>query len=96
MSKTPFSKKCEILGTFYATYRESDALSDDWRNFINGNDIGLPASFMAWQGMVTITDEGKPFIEDTWNIYCLALGIDPDSNWKTMEQTFMESPSNVA
>jgi hypothetical protein len=96
MSKTPFSKKVEILAIFYATYRDNDELTAEWKDFMLSNDIGLPASFMSWQGMAKITDIGKPFIEDTWNIYCLALGIDPDDRWDTMEQTFEASAANVS
>ena len=96
MSKTPFSKKCEVLGEFFALYRYSDDLSQEWSDFMVTQDIGLPAAFMVWQDIATIKKGSQYYVDETWDIFCLMLGVDPDSKWNTMQDMFLASENNVA
>lgn len=96
MSKTPFSKKCEILGSFWILYRDDDSRSDEWFEFFAWADIALPLSYMVWQNISTPKPEGKKFIEEAWDLYCNMLGIDPNAKWENIGQTFDNAASNVA
>lgn len=69
---TNFSKKTEILGEFYFTYKDDSELSD----FIEFNDLGLPLAYLASEGLCTVSEEGTQYINETWNILMTALGIE--------------------
>lgn len=96
MSKTPFSKKCEILGSLWILYRDDDSRADAWVEFFAWADVALPLSYMAWQNVATPKPEGKAFIEEAWSMYCNILGIDANAKWDNLRHTFDNAASNVA
>jgi len=79
MDSTPFSSKCEILYDLYMNY------SDEYEEFIDANDIGVPAAVLSHIGAVTLTDKGIHSIEETWTSLCDILEIDPYGNYPTIE-----------
>ena len=88
MSKTPFSKKCEILGSLWILYRDDDARSDEWFEFFAWADVALPLSYMVWQNITAPKPDGKLFIDEAWNLYCSMLGIDSNARWESLADTF--------
>lgn len=98
MSKTPFSKKCEILGDLWLYYREEAATNENWSEFFAWADIALPLSHMVSQGfaVLTATDEGveaEKFIEDAWITFCEIIAIDPDKNYESIADAWDASPN---
>ena len=91
MSKTPFSKKCEILGTLWSGYKDKNDLDNSWLSFFRDNDLGCPTSFMLWQGIITAKPEAKEFVEQTWFAFCVAIGIDPTDKYTSLKHTFDEA-----
>ena len=79
MDNTPFSSKCEILYDFYMNY------SDEYEEFIDENDIGVPAAVLSYIGAATLTDKGIHSIEETWISLCDILQIDSYGNYPTIE-----------
>lgn len=68
---TDFSKKCEILGMFYIRFRDTQDLSE----FIEFNDIGLPLAYLASEGLCDISDDGKKYVAETWDLFLASLGV---------------------
>jgi len=69
---TDFSKKTEILGEFYFTYRDDAELKD----FIEFNDLGLPLAYLASEGLCTVSEEGTDYINQTWAMLMASLEIE--------------------
>jgi len=69
---TDFSKKIEILGEFYITYRDDKELKE----FIEFNDVGLPLAYLASEGLCGVSEEGNEYINQTWVILMASLGIE--------------------
>jgi hypothetical protein len=91
MSKTTFSNKCEILGSLWVWYKDSD--NEAWQDFFTWADIGLPLAYAQWQGMATIKDDGKNTVEDTWKVFCEMIDISPDSKYTDLSSAFAASPN---
>ena len=88
MSKTPFSKKCEILSQVWIWYKDSDSRDDGWLSFFQWHDLSLPLAYLAHNGYATISRDKRYFIEDTWRDYCVLLGIDPSAGYLDVKHTF--------
>ncbi len=69
---TDFSKKIEILGEFYITYRDDKELKE----FIEFNDVGLPLAYLASEELCGVSEEGSEYINQTWVILMASLGIE--------------------
>ena len=80
---TALSKKIDILGKFYENYKEDEELSD----FIEFNDLGLPLAYLASEGLAQITDEGKKYILETWDLFLASLELE-DTGFETLEEIF--------
>lgn len=86
MSKTNFSNKCEILGSLYMWYKDTD--NETWQEFFTWADLGLPLAYLAWQDLATAKPEGKEIIEDTWNVFCEMIAIDPNLKYGNLAEAF--------
>lgn len=71
-SSTPFSDVCAILSDLWLNYRDDD----EFKDFIEYNDIGLPLSYAVANGIAEANDLGANLILETWNLFLEALGID--------------------
>jgi hypothetical protein len=86
MSKTNFSKKCEILGMLWSFYKDTD--NEGWRAFFDWADLGCPMAYLQWQGMVTVKADSKPLIEDTWDKFCDMISIDANGSYDSLKAAF--------
>lgn len=95
MSKTPFSSKCDILGKLWLDYHAEQIWDENWITFFQWADVALPLAYMQWQNLADINDEeeGPELIEATWNVFCGALSIDPDAEYKTLDDCLDASPN---
>lgn len=89
MSKTTFSSKCEILGSLWTFYKDTD--NEAWSEFFEWADLGLPLAYHVWQDLATAKPEGKAAIEDTWRVFCEMIDIDPDAKYATLKDAFEAS-----
>jgi hypothetical protein len=96
MSKTPFSKKCEIVGALWLFYREEARDNEDWSNFFDYNDIGLPMAYCIAQGLVTAVEDGEAekIIDETWTMLCNYVGVQPEDEFDSLQEMFEASPQN--
>ena len=89
-TKTPFSTKCEILGTLWTFYKDTD--NDNWAEFFRWADIGLPLSYMISQGHATAKAEGKEIVNETWSVFCEMIKIDSEEKYDNLNSALAASP----
>ena len=83
---TDFSNQVNILGEFYINYREDSDLKD----FLEFNDIGLPLSYLASEGLCDISEDGKKYVAESWEMFLLAMGI-TDDVFENLGEIFLKS-----
>jgi len=80
---TDFSKKCEILGMFYFRFRDTQDLSE----FIEFNDVGLPLAYLTAEGLCEISDDGKKYVAETWELFLASFGVQ-DTGFDNLDDIF--------
>jgi hypothetical protein len=80
---TTFSNKVKILSQFWEQYRFNDEYSD----FVEYNDLGLPLAHLNEQGLAVITTEGENYIAETFE-YLLARFDCDDNDFTELEEIF--------
>ena len=69
---TTFSNKCYILGELWLSYRDDEQFKD----FIDYNDIGLPLAYMLDSKIVEPNEIAEQFINETFDLFLNALEIE--------------------
>jgi hypothetical protein len=87
MSKTPFSKKCEILGILWAACKDNE-VDEAWKVFFSKNDIAGSLCFTAWRELATIKPSGKVYVEETWKDLCESLLMGADEKFLDVDDFF--------
>lgn len=80
MNQTTFTSKCNILSEVWMDYRQDEQFKD----FIEYNDMGLPLAYFLSQGIVEKTDISVNFVNETFDILLAGLGIE-DTGYETLE-----------
>tara|TARA_R110000803_G_scaffold139123_1_gene205805 strand:+ start:258 stop:554 length:297 start_codon:yes stop_codon:yes gene_type:complete len=95
MSKTAFSKKCEILGGVWFFYKDNE-LDAAWEEFFAWADVSLPLAYMLFTNVVSLKTfgEGDRYIEEAWSLLCELLGVDPDASYSDLEDFFEQPLAN--
>ena len=75
---TSFETKCEILGDFWFEHRKEEEFAE----FVEYCNIGLPLAFMVDNGQATITEDGKEFINFAWETFCASLFLDSEDKFE--------------
>lgn len=84
---TNFGDKLGILADLWINYKSDDEFAD----FVEYNDIGLPLAYCIHTELAQPGEQAEMFIDETFNLLCGALGIDPDKEYETLNQMFEES-----
>jgi hypothetical protein len=79
---TNFETKCAILSDLWLNYKDNEELED----FVEYNDLGLPLAYLIHTNLVTVTDEGMPYVDETFNLLCTALGLDSDDDYDSLNE----------
>ena len=70
-----FQTICKILGELHTGYSDSK----DFRDFIEFNDLGLPLAFLTSEGLIVeVSDDGRRYIVDTFDMFIGSLKVDPE------------------
>jgi hypothetical protein len=77
---TPFEKQCDILAELWLNYRDDENFSD----FIEYNDVGMPLSYLSHSKLAIATDEGKMMIGETWSVLLESLSL-TDTGFDSLE-----------
>lgn len=86
---TTYFDKAVILGTLWLNYRDDEEFSD----FIDYNDIGLPVAYAIANDIVVSTPMAEQFINETFVLLLNALGID-DTGFETLDDMFAVADNN--
>ena len=78
--QTTFDDKCNILADLWMNYRYDEQFED----FIEYNDLGLPLSYLLSEGIVKASETATAFIDETFSILLEALEID-DNGFDTLD-----------
>lgn len=78
-----FSNICRILGKLYQDYRQDKGFAD----FIEFNDLGLPLAYFHDEGLAEVSEDGKKYILETYDLFLASLKIE-DDKYETLEQLF--------
>ena len=81
---TDFSNKVAILADLWINYRDEVEFQD----FIEYNDLGLPLAYLVSTDLATVTDGGRVFIDETFNLLCAALELDLDGEYNSLIEMF--------
>lgn len=74
MPETPLTNKANILSELWLNYRTDDQFKD----FVEYNDLGLPLSYVLSQGIVSYTPQAESFVNETFSLLLEALDIEED------------------
>lgn len=81
---TDFSTKCQILGQIYQDDME------DFKVFMEYNDIGFPLAYHAAEGLVTIKPDGMRYVKETWKLLLSELNL-KDTGFEDLEHLLSET-----
>lgn len=68
---TQFADKCGILGQLWQDYRDDE----DFKEFIEYNDLGLPLAFFIAEGMVHETPLAEQYVDETFDLFITAIDL---------------------
>ena len=71
---TTYSSKCEILADLWLNFREDQ----NFKDFIDYNDIGLPVAYAIANQIVESTDIAERFVNETFDLLLSGLGIEDE------------------
>ena len=71
---TPLTTRTEILADLWLNYRNDEEFTD----FIEYNDLGLPLSYAVAEGIIKSTPVADAFINETFDLLLSALDIEDD------------------
>jgi hypothetical protein len=82
-----FLNKVKILSDLWINYRDDE----DFDDFIQYNDLGLPLAYLINTELAAVTDQGRIYIEETYNLLCAALDIDLNGEYNSLIDMFNKS-----
>jgi hypothetical protein len=93
MSKTNFSDKCKVIGDLWLFYREDIRGNEAWEDFFGYNDIALPLAYLIASDIALPGEDAEQYINETWDMFCDYIGIDPDGKYSSIADAFDASPN---
>ena len=79
--ETDFGTKAEILAQLWTEYRNEEEFSD----FIEYNDLGLPLAFAISNSMAKATAVGESMVNETFDLLLGGLGISEDTGFANLD-----------
>lgn len=69
---TSVSNQAIILADLWLNYRQDE----EFKDFVDYNDIGLPLSYIVSNGIVELTPMAEKFIRETFDLLLAGLGLE--------------------
>ena len=93
MNKTGFSEKCQILGDLWLFYKDNVLGNKEWEDFFAVNDVALPLCYMIANDIAIVSGDGQAeqFIDETWDMFCEYIEIDPEGWYQNLTEAFAAS-----
>ncbi len=80
MLTTTFEDKALILGQLWIQFKGED----EWVDFFEYNDLGLPLAFAFAEGIVNHTPTLEQYINETWSLFLEGLETE-DTGFEDLE-----------
>lgn len=78
---TSFETRCEILSDLWLNYKADD----EFKDFIEYNDLGLPLAYAVAEGIVEATPIATNFINETFELLVAGLAIE-DEGFENLDE----------
>ena len=78
---TPFEIRCNILAELWMNYRSEESFKD----FIEYNDIGLPAAFLIAESLARPSEKLEMLVNETFVLLMKALEIEEDPGFDSLD-----------
>jgi len=78
---TPFETRCNILADLWLSYRDEV----DFKDFVQYNDVGLPAAFIVSEELATPNDRLKLMINETFDLLLAAMDLEEDTGFESID-----------
>ena len=75
------NNKIAVLADLYLNYRDEE----QFKEFADYNDIGLPIAHLVHTGLCTMNKSGEIYVEETYDLLVTAMGVDPEESYVTIE-----------
>jgi hypothetical protein len=85
MPTTDFDSRALILGQLWVNFKTDD----EWSDFMEYNDLGLPLAFAFAEGIINHTPTLEQYINETWDLFIEALDIE-DQGFARLEDIFTD------
>ena len=72
MPATTFDNKALILGQLWVNFK----MEDEWVDFVEYNDLGLPLAFAFAEGVINHTPSLEQYINETWGLLLEGMELD--------------------
>ena len=74
-------RKIGVLADLYLNYRDED----QFKEFADYNDIGLPIAHLVHTGLCNMNKEAEVYVEETYDLLVSAMGVDPEQDYQTID-----------
>ncbi len=81
MEETTFENKALILADLWMNFRNDEEFQD----FVDYNDLGLPLAYALANGVVKPTDKAISFVDETFMLLLAGLGIEEDTGFESLD-----------
>ena len=78
---TPFETRCNILADLWLSYRDEV----DFKDFVQYNDVWLPAAFIVSEELATPNDRLKLMINETFDLLLAAMDLEEDTGFESID-----------
>jgi hypothetical protein len=80
-TSTTYSNQLAMLAELWLNYKEDEEFQD----FIEYNDLGLPIAYIIHNDIVKSTDTAEKFVGETFALLLAGLGIE-DTGFETLDE----------
>ena len=80
-TSTTYSNQLAMLAELWLNYKEDEEFQD----FIEYNDLGLPIAYIIHNDIVKSTDTAEKFVGETFDLLLAGLGIE-DTGFETLDE----------
>lgn len=81
---TTFETKLDIIADLWMNFRQDEEFQD----FVEYNDLGLPLSYAALNGIATLSPAGQKMIEETFDLLLASMDIQEDVGFESLDDIF--------
>ena len=79
-NSTNYTDKCSILAELWLSYRNDEQFQD----FIEYNDLGLPIAYAIDNSIVKSTEMAQRFVEESFDVFLASLNVE-DTGFENLD-----------